>query len=112
MDSAEFWEGAFNVVIFSFDIGSTSIPEENQASVTYVEEVVTTDGANFGLPASSEYPFGVTVLQHEHALIDVDDDCKILVWDQYGNNAEQTDMIAVVADLLCAVGEDTYCADP
>lgn len=67
------------------------------------------DGTNFGLPASSEYPFGVTILQHEHALIDVDDDCKIVTWDQYGDDAEQTDVDDAVADLLCAVDQDSYC---
>lgn len=113
MDSTDFWEGAFSVTSLSFDIRFTSNPEKNKASVRYVEKVVTSDGTNFGLVASSDYPFDVTIFQHEHALIDVDDDCKIVTWDQYGDNTEQTDVDVAVADLLCAIGSDACTsADP
>lgn len=111
MDTAEFWTGAFSVADLSFDIRFTSNPSKNKASVRYVEKVVTSDGTNFGLDSSSEYPFDVTILQHEHALIDVDDDCKISKWDQYGDNTEQTDVDVAVADLLCAVDSDN-CVEP
>lgn len=103
VDSAEFWTGAFSVVDLSFDIKFTSNPSKNLASVRYVELVVTDDGTNFGLPPSSEYPFDVTMLQHEHALVTVDDDCKILEWNQYGDDREQTAVDVVVADLSCVV---------
>eukprot|EP00752_Nemacystus_decipiens_P018271 g16392.t2 len=111
VSTAEFWEGAFAVVSLAFDIRFTSYPAKNMASVRYVEEVVSSDGTNFGLPASSEYPFSVTTLQHEHALVTLDDDCKIMKWDQYGDDMEQTDVDDVVADLLCETDPKKTCSD-
>lgn len=70
----------------------------------YIETVTTTDGLSLGIPATFVYPFNVTILQHEHALVDVDDDCNFVLWDQYGDDQEQTDVEVVVADLLSCVG--------
>ena len=101
----EFWEGAFTVLDFVFDIRVASNPNPNQASVRYIENVTTSDGLNLGQPsASTEYPFSVTLSQHEHAIVEVDDDCKIRVWDQYGDDQEQVAVDVAVADLICATG--------
>ncbi len=43
--------------------------------------------------------------QHEHALVTVDDDCRMILWDQYGDNKEQENvedaLDAVLAAVLC-----------
>ena len=82
--------------VFIFQLGSLSFTFDHQvnigpnmASVRYVKGVQFTDGSAFDLPASDEYPFNTSYVQHEHALVTVDDDCKVLLWDQYGDNAEQ-----------------------
>lgn len=107
VSSAEVWEGVFNLSDFTFDIRFINNPSKNRASIRYVQTVVTDDGSSYGLPSSTEYPFGVTFYQHEHAIIDVDDDCKLLLWDQYGDDKEQADMDAAVLDFLCAVSPES-----
>ncbi|CAM9987724.1 unnamed protein product [Ectocarpus sp. 6 AP-2014] len=99
----DYWAGAFAVVDLSFDIKFTNNPSPNRASVRYIETVTTTDGLSLGVPATFEYPFNVTILQHEHVLVDVDDDCNFVLLDQYGDDQEQTDVEVVVADLLSCV---------
>ncbi|CAN0162248.1 unnamed protein product, partial [Scytosiphon promiscuus] len=95
------WDGAFLLLDFAFDIKFSDNPGPNQASVRYVEKVVTTNGENLGQPASTTYPFGVSFDQHEHAIATVDDDCKLIKWDQYGDNKEQTDVDDAGAALSC-----------
>ena len=89
-DPAAFWEISFLLISFSFSFDHQVNVGPNMASIRYIEGVQFTDGTVFGLPASDEYPFNTSYVQHEHALlVTVDDDCKILLWDQYGDNAEQ-----------------------
>ncbi len=45
-----------------------------------------------------------TFYQHEHALIEVDDGYKLVKWDQYGDNPEQTDVVEANGALACAIG--------
>lgn len=102
-----FWSNAFLQLNFAFSYHYTANIGPNRASVRYVEDVTFTDGSDFGLPASTEYPFGLNVLQYEHALVTVDDDCKIILWDQYGDNAEQDavdDASFAMIEVLCTVG--------
>ena len=80
----------------------------NKASIRYVETITTTDGANLGFtkaPPSFEYPYSQVFIQHEHALVEVDNDCRIIMWDQYGDNKEQTDVDdavdIIVLDMIC-----------
>lgn len=68
------------------------------------------DGSSLGLPPSAEYPFGAIVYQHEHGIVDVDDDCKLVFWDQYGDDKEQTDLDDAVGALLCVIDPDN-CSD-
>ncbi|MEM9489769.1 MAG: hypothetical protein AAGC55_11525 [Myxococcota bacterium] len=70
-----FWVGTFFVLDFQLDIDHAEQVGENQVSLRYVETVAFNDGDTF--------------VQHEHALVTVDDDCKMVLWDQYGDNAEQ-----------------------
>lgn len=108
----QFWTGAFAFFTFSldYDFQENVASEPNMASVRYVETVKTTDGSNLGFPARNAYPFGQTFIQYEHALVTVDDDCKMVLWDQYGDNQEQTDVIdasdALIADpaIQCLFG--------
>ena len=100
----EFWTGAFTFFpTFEFDIKSAYTVEPNVASVRYIEKVTSTDGTNLGLPSSplSAYPFDQVVTQHEHAIVTVDRDCKLLKWSQYGDNQEQKDVDDISAALLC-----------
>lgn len=64
-----------------------------------MQTVVVDDGSSFGLAPSSENPFGATIYQHEHALVDIDDDCQLLLGEQYSDDQEQADVGVAVADL-------------
>ncbi|CAN0212798.1 unnamed protein product [Ectocarpus sp. 12 AP-2014] len=67
--------------------------------------VTTSDGRSLGLPnPRSDYPFNFTVVQHEHAIGHVDDDCKFTFWGQYGDNKEQTDVDVAVANMMSCMG--------
>lgn len=103
--SGSYWAGAFSLIDISFpSIDFQMNYGENQASIRYIEKVVMTDGSGFGLPSSTEYPFSQTYYQHEHALVTVDDDCKMIKWDQYGDNAEQDVVNKAANDILCMIG--------
>lgn len=103
-ESGEFWAGAFSLVDLAFDINYEKNVGPNQASIRYVEIVTTTDGSVFGLPPSSDYPFDQEFLQHEHALVTVDDECKMVLWDQYGDNKEQQSVDDAANAILCSIG--------
>ncbi len=103
----DYWAGAFAMVGFDFSFDHTMNIGPNQASIRYIEKVTFTDGSAYGLPPSTEYPWSFKADQHEHALVTVDDDCKMVLWDQYGDNAEQAavdDAAAVLFGDLCAKG--------
>ena len=59
------------------------------------------------MPPADTFPWGSIFFQHEHALVTVDDDCKMILWDQYGDVAEQGAVndasIAMIAT-LCGIG--------
>lgn len=109
-DTEEFWTNALLVLDFSFDVKFYNNPGPNQASVRYIQTVTTFDAAGFpdGMGGTSppiiDYPFSQTFYQHEDALIAVDDDCKLVTWDQYGDDKEQTDVAEANSALLCAIG--------
>ena len=109
-DTGALYTGTSQVLDQSFDVKFYSNPGPNQASVRYIQTVATSDGSELPdemgglLPPSTDYPFAQTFYQHEHALIEVDDDCKLLKWDQYGDNKEQTDVADLLAALVCAIG--------
>ena len=69
----------------------------NMASIRYIEYLKFTNGTTLGLPASSEFPWSYETMQHEHALVTVDDECKIKTWDQYGDNEQQINEGAIAA---------------
>ena len=77
-----------------------------------MEKIITTDKVSLGAfgntPSSSEYPYSQTFYQHEHALVTVNDDCRIILWDQYGDNKEQTD----VSNAIDEIFQDVVCANP
>jgi len=77
IDGADFWAGAFSLVKLSFSYDHLMNVGPNMASIRYKEIVDFPDGTSFGIPPSSEYPWGFKVIQHEHALVTVDDECKI-----------------------------------
>ncbi len=70
-----FWFGAFYFTNFDLAFDHIVQTDNNQVSLRYVETVAFNDGDVF--------------YQHEHALVTVDSRCKISLWDQYGDNAEQ-----------------------
>ena len=105
IDGTTFWEGVLTLTSLSFTYDHTMNVGHNMASIRYVEYVNFTDGTSVGLPASSEYPWSAKVVQHEHALVTVDDECRIKTWDQYGDNKEQAeadDVSAAIFAELCA----------
>lgn len=103
-DDGAFWQGAFALTSFDFGVDHQINVGTNKASVRYVERVALTSGESMGLPPSNEYPFGQEFVQHEHALVTVDDDCRIVLWDQYGDNKEQKDVDSAVNAILCTIG--------
>lgn len=66
-----------------------NIGPNTMASIHYIEGVKFTDGSNVGHSPSTDYPFSFEHVQHEHALVTVGDDFRIIWWDQYGGDAEQ-----------------------
>ncbi len=117
IDGADYWEGAFSLISIDFSYDHTVNIGPNMASIRYIEKVTFTDGTAFGLPPSSEYPWSAKMDQHEHALVTVDDDCKMVLWDQYGDNAEQTavdDASAAMVGDLCSKGifPPEFCSPP
>ena len=99
----DYWQGAFTLVDLLLDINYESEDkqaETQQVNLRYVESVITTDGTDLALPPSSTFPFNQTLFQYEHAIVTVDSDCKMLEWDQYGDNAEQVAVDVVVGAIL------------
>jgi len=94
----EFWEGAFQLVDLKLDYNHMAQIGRNFISLRYVEEVKTVDASLFGLPGQA--PPVETIVQHEHALITVDNQCRMVLFDQYGDNAEQVAVDDAVAELL------------
>jgi len=105
-DPTAFWQFALQMISISFDFDHEVNVSPNMASIRYIEGVQFTDGTAYGLPASDGYPFSTYYEQHEHALVTVNDDCKMTKWDQYGDNTEQNDVddaSDAVLGVLCAV---------
>ena len=50
------------------------------------------------------YPWNATFVQHERALVTVDEHCKIVVWEQTGDDQEQVAVDDAVRAVLCSVG--------
>jgi hypothetical protein len=76
---AWFWLMTFYLVDFHLEFDHVALVGDNQVSLRYIETVTFRDGGAFK--------------QHEHALVTVDDNCRITLWDQYGDNKEQQDVI-------------------
>jgi hypothetical protein len=110
----DFWNGAFSLSDLILDKNHQMNVGPNQASIRYVETVVFTDGTSLGLLPSSEYPFAQVYTQYEHALVTVDDECKMIIWDQYGDNKEQQQVDETTTTILCIIGflPPELCKDP
>lgn len=81
-----FWVGTFWLLDLKLDYDHVAQVGDNQVSLRYVETVSFRDGEEF--------------IQHEHALITVDDNCKMILWDQYGDNQEQQAVDDKAAEFL------------
>ncbi|ROS00156.1 hypothetical protein EDC56_2792 [Sinobacterium caligoides] len=90
MSGPEYWRGAFAVADFDLDVNHVRRAGLKAVSLRYVETVSLVTGQRFQ--------------QHEHALVTVDKDCKIIEWDQYGDNKEQLAVDQAVLTYLNAVG--------
>lgn len=82
----DYWEGAFMFVDLSLEINHSAVLDDSVVSLRYVETIAFTDGDSF--------------LQYEHAIVTIDDECRILIWDQYGDNREQLAIEEKVEDIL------------
>ena len=105
----KFWATAFLLLDFSFDVKMLEkTNSKNQVSVRYIEKMVTSDGVSMGVTNAprTDYLFHQRINQYEHAIVDLDEDCKIVRWDQYGDNKEQTDVAAAAQALLCYLVPD------
>lgn len=81
-----FWLGTFLFIDFQLNIDHVVNVAENQVSLRYIETVTFNDGESF--------------TQHEHALVTVNNSCKMVLWDQYGDNKEQQDVDDKAAQLF------------
>jgi hypothetical protein len=70
-----YWAGAFYLLDFKLDFDQVLRIGPNQISLRYKETLTVPDG--------------VQMVQYEHALVTVNSDCKMTLWDQYGDNIEQ-----------------------
>lgn len=93
-------ETSFKFIRYVIDIEYQEELGPNLVGLGYVEKFTTSTGESFGLAPSKEYPFSQIFLQHEMAAVSVNDDCKITVWDQYGDDKEQQALDKVVSDML------------
>ena len=106
VNDTAFWTGLFTLYpVFQFDIKFSANVGRNLADIRYIEFFTSTNGSNIGLVDAplSQYPFNQTIVQHEHVLAYVNNDCKLVKWDQYGDNKEQVDPDAVTNDLIAAL---------
>jgi len=100
----DFWLGTFMLVDIVMDYEVQENVAINQARLRYTETVTTTDGSDLGLPASNVFPWNQTFVQNEDAYITVNDDCKMTLWDQRGDDAEQREVERASNEILCSVG--------
>jgi len=98
-----YWSGAFGLIDISLDYDYKENIGPNKASIRYIEKVVMTDGSDYGFPPLDTYPFGAVIYQYEHALVTVDDDCRMTLWDQYGDNKEQDEVNVAADTILCTL---------
>jgi hypothetical protein len=82
-----------------FDLSQNTGP--NECEVRYVETVTTTSGEELGKEPQYDYPYAQAIKQYEHAIVKVDDNCRIIRWDQTGDDYEQGLVTTTVDDLLC-----------
>ncbi|TQV73574.1 hypothetical protein FLL45_11920 [Aliikangiella marina] len=81
-----FWLGAFLFIDFELEFDHVVNVAENQVSMRYIETVTFNDGEVF--------------TQYEHALVTVNNSCRMEMWDQYGDNKEQQDVDDKAATLF------------
>jgi len=93
----EFWGGAFALLDITLEINHFKKINNNLLSIRYVETVTLSPSA-FGIPLPDQ-----TFLQHEHALVTFNKAGQMTLWDQYGDNAEQsavTDAVNAIVAIL------------
>lgn len=56
------------------------------SSLSYNETQRLSDGSAFGLEPSSEYPFNTTYVKAKEALVTVNGDCEITIWNFTGDS--------------------------
>lgn len=101
LDTPIYWGNAFFVVDLALDYNFVDTVDVNQISLRYVESVKTLDVSKYTLENTTKAgPESVTLYQHEHALVTVNDDCQMVQWDQYGDNKEQADVNVFVGATL------------
>jgi hypothetical protein len=98
-----FWWGAFQLLDIDLDV--VTFNADGQAAFTSARQAHR-EGANRVRLTYKETVttlFGQTFLQHEDALVTVDESCKMTVWDQEGDDAEQQavdDAVAAMIEIL------------
>lgn len=106
-----YWTNAMKFSTFTTNVNYAENLGKNRAEIRYIENINMSDGSNFGLSPSKIYPFSARFKQYEHALVTVDDDCKIILWDQYGDNKEQSDVEDAINAMISKVGADAILAE-
>ena len=90
IDGPGFWDGAFYLLDFKLEYDQILRIGPNQISLRYVETLTLPDGVKF--------------FQHEHALVTLNSDCKITLWDQYGDNLEQDAAVTEINAYFTRIG--------
>ena len=110
LDGEDYWPGAFFVVDLGLEYNFIDQVDTNRISLRYVESVKTLNMSKYTLPNTTiAGPDTVTIFQYEHALVDVSADCKMIKWDQYGDNKEQADVGIAVDATVPFLGQYIAC---
>jgi len=99
-----FWKMGLKFSTFKLTYDHMMFLGRNMVSVRYIEDVRMSDGTDFNLTARNTWPWNQTILQYEHAIVKVDNECRIMWWDQYGDNKEQTDVTDAVDEMMADQG--------
>ena len=95
-----YWQMALKFSTFKLIYDHAINVGTNKASVRYIEDIRMSNGTEFDIPPNSIYPFNEHIVQYEHALVSVDNDCKMTRWDQYGDDAEQKEVDDAMAKFM------------
>lgn len=89
IETTNYWSSVFFLLDLRLDFDFMDHIDANRISLRYVESVKTADLSRQIVPGLGNGPESQTIFQHEFVIVTVNSDCKMTMWDQYGDNIEQ-----------------------